>query len=130
MPVMAQSERSPLIGRCVLVVEDEVLVAMELESLLKAEGCVVVGPAPTNARALELIEQVRIDACVLDLDLCGEPAVPVARALVARSVPFALVTGYSEAQIPQPELRGVPRVNKPLDERALVRVLSGALRNG
>lgn len=127
MPAMPQSDSSPLVGRRVLVVEDEVLVAMELESVLKAEGCVVVGPAPTNARALELIEQMCIDACVLDLDLCGEPSAPVARALAARSVPFALVTGYSEAQTPE-ELRGVPRVSKPLDERVLVRVLSGALR--
>lgn len=114
-------------GTRVLIVEDEMLVAMELESLITDQGCAVVGPASTVDRALALIEQERPDAAILDVNLDGTTAAPVAAALRARHVPFVLATGYGAGQELQPELRGVPRVAKPVDHDHLVRTLAGVL---
>jgi DNA-binding response OmpR family regulator len=83
-------------GWCVLVVEDEMLIAMELESLLERRGCAVLGPAKTVGRALALPDRERPDAALLDLDLNGHPVTAVAAALTAQDVPFVLVTWYGE----------------------------------
>jgi DNA-binding response OmpR family regulator len=113
-------------GRRVMIVEDEMLVAMELETLLAEQGCAVVGPAPTAARALALIEEELPDAAILDVNLDGQTALPVAVALNAQGVPFLLATGYSHAL--QPEMQDAPRVDKPVDHDRLVRVLASLLR--
>ena len=114
-------------GRRVLIVEDEMLIAMEIERLLERQGCVVLGPAPTIARALALLDQERPDAALLDLNLNGQPATPVAAALSERGVRFVLVTGYGEMQSKEPELQDAPRVDKPVHHQELVRTLAEAL---
>ena len=117
-------------GRRVLVVEDEMLVAMEFEGLLRRQECVVVGPASTVDRALALLDHDQPDAALLDLNLNGEPATAVAVALRTRGVPFVLVTGYGEAQSSEPELQGAPRVDKPVNHDALVRALARVMDAG
>jgi two-component SAPR family response regulator len=111
----------------VLVVEDEMLVGMELKSLLERQGCAVIGPASTVSRALALLDHEQVDAALLDLNLNGEPATPVAAALTTQGVPFVLVTGYSEAQSSQPELQNATRVDKPVNHQDLVRALAHVL---
>jgi len=117
-------------GRRVLVIEDEMLVAMEFESLLQRQGCAVVGPASTVDRALALLDHDQPDAALLDLNLNGEPASAVAVALRTRGVPFVLVTGYGEAQSTEPELQGAPRVDKPVNHQELVRALARVMDAG
>ena len=117
-------------GRRVLVVEDEMLVAMEFEGLLQRQGCAVVGPASTVDRALALLDHDQPDAALLDLNLNGEPATAVAVALRTRGVPFVLVTGYGEAQSSEPELQDAPRVDKPVNHHALVRALARVMDAG
>src|ERR671919_3069546 len=112
-----QDASEVLRGRRVMVVEDEMLVAMELETLLEEQGCAVMGPAPTADRALALIDQELPDAAVLDVNLNGQTALPVVKALRAQGVPFVLATGYGHAL--QPELRQAPRVDKPVDHDKL-----------
>jgi CheY-like chemotaxis protein len=125
--VSRQLEDSVLRGHRILIVEDETIVGMELESLLERQGCTVVGPAPTVARALELLGRESPDAALLDLNLNGQPAIPVAAALLARKVPFVVVTGYGAGQSSDPELRGAPRIDKPVDHLELVRTLAELL---
>jgi CheY-like chemotaxis protein len=117
-------------GRRVLVIEDEMLVAMEFESLLQRQGCAVVGPASTVDRALALLDHDQPDAALLDLNLNGESASAVAVALRTRGVPFVLVTGYGEAQSSEPELQGAPRVDKPVNHQELVRALAQVMDAG
>jgi DNA-binding NtrC family response regulator len=117
-------------GRRVLVIEDEMLVAMEFESLLQRQGCAVLGPAPTVDRALALLDHDRPDAAILDLNLNGESATAVAVALKTRGVPFVIVTGYGEAQSSEPALQGATRVDKPVNHHALVRALARVLDAG
>src|SRR5215212_8822543 len=70
-------------GRLVLVVEDEFLIAMDLELLLRRHGWRVLGPAATVAEALRLLADERPDVALLDLNLRGELATPVAEELRA-----------------------------------------------
>ena len=124
---MDAGEPSPLRGRRILIVEDEMLIAMEIEDLLRRQGCIVLGPAPDARRAMALLDRERPDAVLLDLNLKGEPATPVAAALSARGLPFVLVTGYGKARSREPALRDAPRVDKPVDPQALVRALAQVL---
>jgi two-component SAPR family response regulator len=115
-------------GLCVLVVEDEFLLAMELEALLEQRGWRVLGPVATIDRALAMLDQHRPAVAVLDVNLKGRRATPVAAALRDRGVPFVLVTGYSDGQLNEPELRGQPRLEKPLDRQKLLRTLKRAVQ--
>ncbi len=117
--------REVLRGRRIMIVEDEMLVAMELEALLAEQGCAVIGPAPTADRALALLAEGLPDAAILDVNLNGQTATPVAAALRAQNVPFLLATGYSQSL--QLELKDTPRVDKPVNHERLVRVLAQLL---
>jgi DNA-binding response OmpR family regulator len=89
-----------LTGKRILVVEDEPLVSMLVEDELRGAGAVVVGPVPTVSEALGLVEAAAADggisAAVLDINLQGQAAVPVADRLAALGVPFLFATGYGE----------------------------------
>jgi two-component SAPR family response regulator len=115
-------------GRCVLVVEDEFLLAMELEALLEQRGCRVLGPVATIDRALAVLDHHRPEAAVLDVNLKGKRATPIAAALRDRGVPFVLVTGYGDGQLNEPELKGQPRLEKPLNRQKLLRTLERAVQ--
>lgn len=101
------------------VVEDEMILAMELEDQLEEIGQRVMGPFPTVQRALARLENEMPDAALLDVNVGGQRVTPVARALLAASVPFTLVTGYTSPQLSEPELRDAPRLGKPIDARQL-----------
>jgi DNA-binding LytR/AlgR family response regulator len=111
-----------------MVVEDEMLIAMELESILLEQGWMILGPAPTIDRALALLAQEVPDAANLDLNLGGRDAAPVAMALTERGVPFVVASGYGEAQFQQPELQTAPRFDKPVNHSLLVRALRRLLK--
>lgn len=110
-----------------LVVEDELLVAMELEWVLRAQGCTVLGPAATVDRAMVLIAEEQPEVALLDLNLGGQLALPVAAVLNARGVPFLVVSGYSENQLRAPELSRAARLAKPVNHRQLLQALGHVL---
>ena len=120
--------KSTLEGRRVLVVEDEFLLAMELEDVLRRQGCTVLGPVATVDGALALIGDGQTDVAFLDLNLDGQSALPVAAALSARDVPFVVVSGYSEARLQAHELRHASRLAKPVDHPKLLRELERLLK--
>ena len=122
-----QNGSDVLQGRRILIVEDEMLVAMELEQMLAEHGCEILGPASTIDRALALLQRQRPDAAVLDVNLNGTTVAPVAAALREQHVPFVLATGYGGNQAMQPELRGAPRLDKPVNHPRLIRALAGVL---
>ena len=106
----------PSLDRCrVLVVEDEYLLADELALELAEEGATVLGPVPSVARALALLEtEASLDGAILDVNLGGEPAFPVADALLDRGVPLIFTTGYDSSAIPARFAR-LPRCEKPIN---------------
>ena len=119
----------PSRGPLVLVVEDEVLIAMDLERLLRRSGYRVLGPAATVAAAVRLLDREAPDAALLDVNLRGERVTPVAAALRARGVPFVLASAYGRAQLTAEVLAGAPNVGKPANVRRLLAALAQALRS-
>jgi DNA-binding response OmpR family regulator len=114
-------------GRRILVVEDEFLIAMEVEDILRALGAEVVGPFGRLEPALGAVLKEDIHGAVLDVRLDGETSEEIAAVLVSRGVPVLLTTGYEGEQLP-PVLRNLPRLRKPFDERDLRDMLEQAYR--
>ncbi len=113
--------------RRILVVEDEILIALFISEVLETAGFEVVGPLPTVSKALaQLAIPDCCDAAVLDASLRNESAVAVAKALVALGIPFVVATGYNQSQLP-PELAAVPILAKPVNTEELIAYLRRAL---
>lgn len=114
----------------ILIVEDEVLVAMEMENHVQALGYSVLGPAPTVQIAEGLLDGQEPHAALLDVNLRGETVGPIARRLRASNVPYALVTGNARLVLDDPALADAPRLSKPVSEaelkQMLRRLLNGA----
>jgi DNA-binding response OmpR family regulator len=111
------------------VVEDEALLAMDLELLLGRHGWRVLGPAATVAQALRLLEDGEApDVALLDVNLRGEAATPVAERLRALGVPFVVASAYDGARLAALGLAGAPAVGKPARERVLLAALARAVR--
>ena len=114
-------------GRRVLIVEDESLVAMLLETILEDMGCVPVGPAATVEEGLQVAGgDEPLDAALLDVNVAGRQVFPVAHALKDRGVPFVFSTGYGEGGLPD-EWRGQPTLQKPFTEAAVRDALMKAM---
>ena len=89
-----------LAGLRVMVVEDEMLIAMLIEDTLLDQGCVVLGPFTTLPDAMAAVQDASIDLALLDVNLRGEKVYPVAETLSARGVPFLLLSGYGTDAVP------------------------------
>lgn len=113
---------SLLRGKCVLVVEDEVLVAMELVAELEGAGAEVVAISGTVKQALEAVRSSEIDLAVLDGNLGGEKVDTIAEALSASAIPFCFFSGYSREHLPS-RFNHVPVVQKPFDAGKLLATL-------
>jgi len=116
-----------LTGTRVLLIEDEMLVAMLLEESLVELGCTVVGPVARLEAAREAIEHERFDCALLDIDLHGRPAYPLADLLDARGVPFGFVTGYDTGRL-GPGVGRHPVLPKPFNVHQLHSLLAGLAR--
>lgn len=118
-------ESGRLDGLRLLVVEDDYFLADEMARALSARGAEVVGPVGGVDDALDLISsEVPLHGAVLDLNLGGEMAYPVADALLDRRVPLVFTTGYDAGSIP-PRYRQVARCEKPVTTAAVLRALFG-----
>jgi DNA-binding response OmpR family regulator len=110
-------------GLRVLVVEDEVIIAMLLEETLHDAGCVVIGPVPRVDMAMEVARAEPLDFALLDVNLAGEKVFPVAELLVERDVPFVFLTGYGRSGLP-PAYAQRPALAKPFKLAALLSVIT------
>ena len=101
-----------LTGRRILVVEDDMLIALFIEEVLQDLGCTVLGPASRLDRALHLASTEVFDAAILDVTIRGGQVFPVAERLQSRGIPFALASGYGDWTLPA-SLQGQCRLTKP-----------------
>jgi two-component SAPR family response regulator len=115
---------APLRGLAVLIVEDEFLIAMNLEAILERYGAHVLGPVASVTEALRLLETESPDLAVLDVHLNDGLVTPVAEALRRRTIPYVLASAYSATDFAGNEaLANVPNVGKLTRERELIRAL-------
>jgi DNA-binding response OmpR family regulator len=121
-----------LCGLQVLVVEDEPLIALELESLLQDEGAAVIGPGRNVNEAVELLKDAPISVALLDVRLGRDSIAPLASLLSDRGVPFAFYTGQTEADAVRCAWPLAPVLQKPATPRQLVAAIRklGAAREG
>ncbi len=127
MPTLILKVPSHLLGRTVLLVEDEMMIAWDMEQTLTAAGMRVLGPAASVDSALDLIKGQRPDAAILDLNLRGELVTPVARRLRELGVPFVLSTAYNHLRGDDAEFSGIENLGKPLASSRCVEVLGEML---
>ena len=112
-------------GRVVLLVEDEALIAVYLEDLMKELGIRFLGPVATMADALRHAQTAQIHAAILNWIIEGLPAFAVAQALDSRNIPFGFASGVMRGAI-DTKWADRPFVTKPYtmeDLRALLNAL-------
>ncbi|MCJ8238383.1 HWE histidine kinase domain-containing protein [Peteryoungia algae] len=114
-------------GLQVLLVEDQVLIAMDAEMMLADAGIETVVTASSSGDALNRLKSFTPSIAVLDINLGRDTSVPVAEELVRRGIPFVFATGYDDRSLVPDELLSVPVVRKPYDASALVRALADRL---
>ncbi|MBC9033815.1 response regulator [Sphingomonas sp. JC676] len=105
-------------GRRVLVVEDEMTIALVIEEALSDLGVQVVGPASRLDMALRLAREERIDAAILDVNIRGGNSYPIADILTERGIPFLFCSGYGEWALEERH-RERPRLTKPYSSKDL-----------
>jgi CheY-like chemotaxis protein len=105
-------------ARRVLIVEDEMLIALLLEDMLSELGYDVAGVATRVAIALPLINTLQFDLAILDVNLAGETSFPVADALAEKGRPYLFATGYGREGITS-EHAHRPVLTKPFSIRDL-----------
>lgn len=110
------------VGKRVLVVEDEGVVAMVLEDYLLELGYAVAGVAARLESGLRLAQDAGIDVAILDVNLAGRLSYPIAELLHDRGIPFLFATGYGTAGRPD-EFRDIPTLAKPYGIGDLARAL-------
>lgn len=112
----------PLAGSRLLVVEDEYYLADDTRSVLSNVGVHVVGPMATLEEAEAFLRAgAAVDGVLLDLNLRGTLAFGMADALQSRGIPFAFMTGYDCAALPD-RFAQVPKLQKPASSDELIRV--------
>jgi CheY-like chemotaxis protein len=115
---VSDSQSAWLNGRTILVVEDETIVSFLIEDMLDELGCRTVWQAGGVSEALALLDERRPDAVVLDANLSGEFAFPIAARLAEMNVPFVFATGYGRSGIPN-EWASRPVIQKPFTRDTL-----------
>jgi len=110
----------------ILVVEDEALIAMDLQALLEEAGYRVLGPANSSAAALALIDSDAPDVALLDVNLGRSDAFGVATILAERRTQVIFLTGHTAHMLPQSH-RHLPLVSKPYLPQVLLQAVEQAL---
>ncbi len=113
----------------ILVVEDEGLIALNLELILRRFGCDIVGPVSKVDDVVDAAKMHRPDGAFLDVNLRGRKVFDVLPEMMELGVPCVLSSGYDDPMLFPAAFRNMPRIGKPFDEAALRRVCAafGAL---
>lgn len=109
----------------VLIVEDEVLIALDTQDVVAAAGYTVIGPAHSLDAAVSLASAEPLDVALLDVSLNGAYSWPVADVLTQRRVPFLILTGFGASLEVPDRHRAVPRLGKPVAARELLAQIRG-----
>jgi len=106
--------------RRILIVEDDPMVALDLEAIVVGATNADVAVAHSVKEARRVLREAAFDAALLDIDVLDGKTFPVAYLLAERGTPFAFVSGASQEDVPPP-LRQVPFLPKPYDPQDIER---------
>ena len=111
----------PLAGASVMLVEDEAIVALAVNDSLTDLGFSVIGPFSRVSDACRALQDNKVDAAILDINLNGEMVYSLAELLTARKIPFVFATGYGAESI-ETRFEHIPVLQKPIEKDMLTRV--------
>ncbi|MBS0248272.1 MAG: response regulator [Proteobacteria bacterium] len=115
--------KSPLAGKRGLVLDDEFLIALDLEELLQGAGAEIVSVSSIDKAVRALREGGPWHFAILDRHLDGTTSTSVASACAGRNIPFVFLTGSRGPDRPgEPEL-AVPVIEKPYQPEALIETI-------
>ena len=114
------------VPRSILIVEDEPLIAMMLEDFLESLDYCVHATCENVTDALRQVEGGGFDLAILDVNLNGETAWPVAHKLREKQIPFVIATG-GHVEPPPAEFANVPVIEKPYTADRVTPALEAAL---
>ncbi len=112
-------------GKRVLLIEDEMMIRMLLQDMLADLGHTLAAEAGRLDEAVALAKEGDFDLAILDVNLNGQPILPVVDILVERGVPFVFATGYGQRGVPEP-YRQTPTLQKPFQVDALAQAIEVA----
>ncbi|MGE7368423.1 response regulator [Neorhizobium sp. NPDC001467] len=107
----------------ILLLEDDLLLAMDMEDFLIERGYAVAGPFGRVGQALDAAKDMHLDGAVVDLNLHGEMSFPVIEFLRANDVPVIVCSGYAELPELKQKLTGLPLLPKPWSPQKLAHLL-------
>jgi CheY-like chemotaxis protein len=109
----------------ILMAEDNLIPAIEIEDIVRELGCRVIGPVAKLADLMELIETTDFDAALLDVELKGgEKVFPAVDVLRERGIPFAFFTAY-DRDVLGPKYSGETLIEKPFARSVLEKCVLG-----
>jgi DNA-binding response OmpR family regulator len=123
----SMNDNYPLSGVTMLLVEDDLLLAMDIEDTLAGMGAVVVDVCHTLDEAMARADVNDFAVAVLDFSLGSDSVAPLARRLARRNVPFILHTGMSRSEPSLMEWRDSIIVEKPTSPQTLVTAIRSVL---
>src|SRR5215212_3661210 len=110
------------------VVEDEALVAMLIEDMIHDSGDEMAGSAGKLTDAVALAQETQADVALLDINLGGALAYPVADVLRQRGVLIVFTSGYGSAGLIE-RFQDCPMLDKPFDQPSLEHAIHTVLRS-
>jgi CheY-like chemotaxis protein len=125
---MLAGSPSSMEGLFVLVVEDEPIVALDLQDILENAGAIVIGPANTLDHALELIASKSIDCAVLDVRLSGQTSFAAARQLAEKNIRWVFYTGNADEIALRKDWPSCMVISKPVQPDHLLAAIAASSR--
>jgi DNA-binding NarL/FixJ family response regulator len=119
--------RGDLTGARILVLEDDLMQALELSVSLSEAGAMVVGPVADLDEASRLVDDPGCDAAIVDLRLRDRNATALARQLLASRIPFLIYTGYPDSAFFKSDWPGHQLVLKPASINDIIQRISDLL---
>lgn len=114
-----------LSGHRIVILEDDYYQAQDCRQLLEAAGAKVIAISATVPDLPALLEEGRIDAVLIDINLGHGLSFDFARELKAKGIPFVFLTGYDAAMLPD-DLAGSGYLTKPADAARIKAALASA----
>ena len=113
----------------ILIVEDEMMIALLIEDALDELGYAVVGPVSKLDAAITLARDETFSAAILDVNIRGGNTFPVATILRERGIPFVLASGYGAWALPD-AFKGHPLLQKPFTASDVEKAIGAMLTEG